>query len=64
MLACFYNFKKDILIFEQGTIIQEGDNGALIDVFFEDNTEFYQELNKITLIFKNYSMNIINQSLL
>ena len=61
LIGSYIHFKKDILIFEQGTIIQEGDNGALIDVFFEDNTEFYQELNKITLIFKNYSMNIINQ---
>ena len=61
LIGSYIHFKKDILIFEQGTIIQEGDNGALIDVYFEDNTEFYQELNKITLIFKNYSMNIINQ---
>ena len=61
LIGSYIHFKKDILIFEQGTIIQEGNNGALIDVFFEDNTEFYQELNKITLIFKNYSMNIINQ---
>ena len=61
LIGSYIHFKKDILIFEQGTIIQEGDIGALIDVFFEDNTEFYQELNKITLIFKNYSMNIINQ---
>ena len=61
LIRSYIHLKKDILIFEQGTIIQEGDNGALIDVFFEDNTEFYQELNKITLIFKNYSMNIINQ---
>ena len=61
LIGSYIHFKKDILIFEQGTIIQEGDNGALIDVFFEDNTEFYQELNKTTLIFKNYSMNIINQ---
>ena len=61
LIGSYIHFKKDTLIFEQGTIIQEGDNGALIDVYFEDNTEFYQELNKITLIFKNYSMNIINQ---
>ena len=61
LIGSYIHLKKDILIFEQGTIIQEGDNGALIDVYFEDNTEFYQELNKITLIFKNYSMNIINQ---
>ena len=61
LIGSYIHFKKDILIFEQGTIIQEGDNGALIDVYFEDNIEFYQELNKITLIFKNYSMNIINQ---
>ena len=61
LIGSYIHFKKDMLLFDQGTIIGEGDNGTLIDVYFEENIEFYEELNKTTSIFKEYSMNIINQ---
>ena len=61
LIGSYIHFKKDIFLFKQTTIIEGGENGTLIDVYFEDNIEFYQELNKITLIFKKYSLDIINQ---
>ena len=42
------------------TLIEDGENGKLIDVYFEENIPFYEELKKITLIFKKYSIDIIN----
>ena len=61
LIGSYIHFKKDILLFDQGAIIGESENGSLIDVYIEDNIEFYSELNNITLIFKKYSLNIINQ---
>ena len=60
-IGSYIHFKRDILLFKQITAIEEGDNGALIDVYFENNIEIFEELKKITLMFKNYSINIINQ---
>ena len=61
LIGSYIHFKKDMLLFDQGVLIGEDDNGTLIDVYFEENIEFYEELNKTTSIFKEYSMNIINQ---
>ena len=61
LIGSYIHFKKDILLFEQTSFVLEGENGSLIDVYFEDNLKFYEELKKITLIFQNYSLNIINQ---
>ena len=58
--SCIH-LKKDILLFEQTTLVSDGENGTLIDVYFEDNLEFYQEIKKLTLLFQEYSLKIINQ---
>ena len=60
LIGSYIHFKKDYLLFEQTTLI-EGQEGELIDVYFEDNIEFYEEINKITKIFKKYSLNILNE---
>ena len=61
LIGSYVHFKKDILLFEQTTLVSEGENGSLIDVYFEDNLDFYQEIKNITLLFQKYSLNIINQ---
>ena len=59
LIGSYIHFKKDILLFEQLTEFEFSENGTFIDIYFEDNMQFYEELNKITTIFKNYSMNLI-----
>ena len=59
LIGSYIHFKKEILLFEQLTKFNYSENGTLIDVYFENNIKFYEELNKITLLLKNYSMNII-----
>ena len=61
LIGSYLHFKKDILLFEQTTLVSDGENGSLIDVYFEDNLEFYQEIKKLTLLFQEYSLKIINQ---
>ena len=60
LIGSYIHFKKDIFLFEQTTTIHYAQNGTFIDIYFEDNIKFYEELNKITLIFQNYTSNIIN----
>ena len=59
LIGSYIHFKKDILLFEQLTKFNYAENGAFVDVYYENNIIFYEELSKITLIFKNYSMNIV-----
>lgn len=61
LIGSYLHFKKDILLFEQTTLVSDGENGSLIDVHFEDNLDFYKEIKNITLLFQKYSLNIINQ---
>ncbi len=61
LIGSYLHFKKDILLFEQTTLVSDGENGSLIDVYFEDNLDFYKEIKNITLLFQKYSLNIINQ---
>ena len=59
LIGSYTHFKKDILLFEQLTNFTLAENGTLVDVYFENNTLFYEEINRLTLIFENYTMNII-----
>lgn len=59
LIGSYLHFKKDILLFEQFTVFENAVEGSLVDVYIEDNTKFYEELNKTTLIFKDYCINII-----
>ena len=61
LIGSYLHFKKDILLFEQTTLVSDGENGSLIDVYFEDNLDFYKEIKNITLLFQRYSLNIIDQ---
>jgi len=61
LIGSYLHFKKDILLFEQTTLVSDGENGSLIDVYFEDNLDFYKEIKNITLLFQKYSLNLINQ---
>ena len=61
LIGSYLHFKKDILLFEQTTLVSDGENGSLIDVYFEDDLDFYKEIKNITLLFQKYSLNIINQ---
>ena len=61
LIGSYIHFKKDIFLFNYTGIIEGGEEGKLIDVYFEDNIEFYEELKNISLIFKKNSLNIIEQ---
>ena len=57
ILGSYVHFKKDILIIQQYSNITYCEKGNIPDIFFENNTKFYNELKEIT---KNYKEEIIN----
>ena len=63
IIGSYTHFKKDILLFKQYTnITGHAKNGWFPDIFFENNTYFYNEIKNITLIFEDAMYKIINSS--
>ena len=58
ILGSYVHFKKDILIIQQYSNITYSENGNIPDVYFENNTKFYNELKEITKIYKEHLINL------
>ena len=58
LLGGYVHFKKDILIIQQYSNITCSENGNIPDVYFENNTKFYNELKEITKIYKEHLINL------
>ena len=58
ILGGYVHFKKDILIIQQYSNITCSENGNIPDVYFENNTKFYNELKEITKIYKEHLINL------
>jgi hypothetical protein len=59
ILGSYVHFKKDILIIQQYSNITYCENGNIPDIYFENNTKFYNELKEITKIYKEQIINLI-----
>ena len=60
LVGSYTHFKKDILLFEQKTNITYCTNGEIIDIYFDPQKKFYEEIHKISIIFQNHLLDIIN----
>ena len=60
LIGVYTHFKKDILLFEQHTNITYCKNGQIIDVYFDPQTKFYKEIYKISIVFQNHLLELIN----
>ena len=60
LIGGYTHFKKDILLFEQQTNITYCKNGQIIDVYFDPQTKFYKEIYKISIVFQNHLLELIN----
>ena len=58
ILGSYIHFKKDILLIQQYSNITYYENGGIPDIFFENNTKFYNELKEITKIYKDEILNL------
>ena len=56
----YTHFKKDILLFEQYTNITYCKNGEIKDIYFEPQKKFYEEIQKISLVFQNHLIDLVN----
>ena len=57
ILGSYIHFKRDILIIQQYSNITYCEDGNIPDIYFDNNTKFYNELIEIT---KKYKEEIIN----
>ena len=60
LVGGYTHFKKDILLFEQYTNITYSKDGEIIDLYFEPNKKFYEEIQKISHIFQSHLLDLIN----
>ena len=60
LIGGYTHFKKDILLFEQLTNITYCKDGEIIDLYFDPQKKFYEEIQKISLVFQNHMLDIIN----
>ena len=54
LTGSFTHFKKDILLFEQYTNFNYSQNGEIIDLYFDPQQKFYEEIQKISVVFQNH----------
>jgi len=60
LVGGYTHFKKDVLLFQQYTNISYSKDGEIIDLYFEPNKKFYEEIQKISTIFQNHLLDLIN----
>ena len=60
LVGGFTHFKKDILLFEQYTNITYCKDGEIIDIYFDPQKKFYEEIQKVSLVFQNHMLDLIN----
>ena len=60
LIGGFTHFKKDILLFEQYTNITYCKDGEIVDIYFEPQKKFYEEIQKISLVFQNHLIDLVN----
>ena len=60
LIGAYTHFKKDILLFEQNTNITYCKNGEIIDLYFDPQKKFYEEIHKISLVFQTHLLDLIN----
>ena len=58
IIGSYVHFKKDILIIKQYSNITYCEDGNIPDIYFENNTKFYNELKEITKIYKEHLVNL------
>ena len=60
LIGGYTHFKKDILLFEQHTNITYSKDGEIIDLYFDPQIKFYEEIKKISTIFQNHLLDLIS----
>ena len=60
LVGGYTHFKKDVLLFEQYTNITYCKNGEIIDIYFDPQKNFYEEIQKISIIFQNHLLDLIS----
>ena len=60
LIGGYTHFKKEILLLEQYTNITYCKDGEIIDLYFEPQKKFYEEIYKISIVFQNHLLDLIN----
>ena len=59
IIGSYVHFKKDILLIQQFSNISYARNGNIPDIYFENNTRFYNVIKEITNKYKEEIINIV-----
>jgi hypothetical protein len=60
LVGGYTHFKKDILLFEQHTNFTYCKNGEIIDIYFDPQKKFYEEIQKVSIVFQNHLLDLIS----
>ena len=60
LIGSYTHFKKDILLFEQHSNFTVCKDGEIIDLYFDPQIKFYEEIYKISIVFQNHLLDLIN----
>ena len=60
LVGSYTHFKRDILLLEQKTNITYCKNGEIIDLYFDPQKKFYEEIHKISIVFQNHLLDLIS----
>ena len=60
LVGGYTHFKKDFLLFEQYTNFTYCENGEIIDIYFDPKKKFYEEIQKVSIVFQNHLLDLIS----
>ena len=60
LMGSYVHFKRDFLLFMQYSNITYSTNGSLVDVYFDNKKNFYENIQKVTLIFQKKLVGLVN----
>ena len=60
LIGAYIHFKKETVLFKQKVNMTYDPEGEFLDLYFAPNVKFYTELEKISTIFQNHLLDLIN----
>ena len=60
LIGAYIHFKKETVLFKQKVNMTYDSEGEFLDLYFAPNVKFYTELEKISTIFQNHLLDLIN----
>ena len=60
LIGAYVHFKQENILFKQKANVEYESEGGFLDLYFNPNVKFYTVLEKISTIFQNHLLDLIN----